>query len=129
MPFCGSGTFEANRRTGGKAVDISFKSVKLRKAFESERSLKKEYGQLSKAILARIALFESVQCLNDVPIQKPARRHQLTGDRDELYAVDLGRLYRLVFEVDNEPVPRKDDGGIDLKQVTAVKIMEVVDYH
>ena len=110
-------------------MDISFKSVKLRKAFESERSLKKEYGQLSKAILARIALFESVQCLNDVPIQKPARRHQLTGDRDELYAVDLGRLYRLVFEVDNEPVPRKDDGGIDLKQVTAVKIMEVVDYH
>ena len=29
----------------------------------------------------------------------------------------------------HEPVPRKDDGGIDLDKLTSIIIIEVVDYH
>ena len=59
----------------------------------------------------------------------PARMHQLKGNRDEQFAVDLVHPYRLVFEPNHDPLPRKKDGGINLEQVTAIKIMEVVDYH
>ena len=55
--------------------------------------------------------------------------HQLKGNRDEQFAVDLVHPYRLVFEPNHDPLPRKEDGGINLEQVTAIKIMEVVDYH
>jgi proteic killer suppression protein len=34
-----------------------------------------------------------------------------------------------VFEPADEPVPTRDDGGLDWDRVTAVSIREVVDYH
>ena len=59
----------------------------------------------------------------------PVRRHQLTGGQKRQFAIDLVQPYRLIFKPDHEPVPRKDDGGIDLNQVTAIKIIDVKDYH
>ena len=53
----------------------------------------------------------------------------LTEDRDEQYAVDLVHPKRLIFEVNHDPIPRNEDGGIDLTKVTAITIVEVVDYH
>lgn len=43
--------------------------------------------------------------------------------------MDLVHPYRLVFEPAHDPVPRTTDGGIDIDRVTAITIMEVVDYH
>jgi proteic killer suppression protein len=64
-----------------------------------------------------------------VPTTPPERRHQLKGRRKEQFAVDLDRSRRLVFKPANEPIPYSDDGGIDLDRVTAITILEVVDYH
>jgi len=44
-------------------------------------------------------------------------------------AVDMDGNNRLIFEPDHDPVPVADGGGIDLQQVTAVKILGVEDYH
>ena len=46
-----------------------------------------------------------------------------------MFAIDLVHPFRLVFEPNHDPLPRRKDGGIDLEQVTAIKILEVVDYH
>ena len=43
--------------------------------------------------------------------------------------MDLVQPYRLVFEANHEPVPREEDGGIDTQQVTAITLLDVVDYH
>ena len=67
--------------------------------------------------------------LSQVPTTPPERRHQLTGNRDEQYAIDIDRQYRLVFIPDHDPIPRRPDGGVDTDQVTAVVITEVIDYH
>ena len=64
-----------------------------------------------------------------VPTTSPERRHLLSSGRRGQYAVDLVHPYRLVFEPDHDPVPRTADGGIDIDRVTAITIMEVVDYH
>ena len=45
------------------------------------------------------------------------------------YAVDLVHLHRLVFQPSHDPVPRLADGGIDVGHVTAITIVEVIDYH
>jgi hypothetical protein len=55
--------------------------------------------------------------LYHVPKEKPERCHQLIQDRDEQFAVDITGQWRLVFEVDQRPIPRTPDGGIDLKAV------------
>lgn len=41
----------------------------------------------------------------------------------------LDGLWRLVLEPANDPLPRKEDGGLDLARITAVEIVEVIDYH
>ncbi len=81
------------------------------------------------AIMARIGVLRNASTLSKVPATPPERRHQLKGDRNEKFAVDLVHPFRLVFEPNQYQPERKRDGGIDLDQVTAIKILEVVDYH
>ena len=84
---------------------------------------------MAEVIKMRMAVLHAARNLALVPTTPPDRRHQLVGDRDEQLAVDLVHPYRLVFEVDHEPVPRRSDGGIDTEQVTAITILDVIDYH
>ncbi|MBA2678519.1 MAG: ImmA/IrrE family metallo-endopeptidase [Ktedonobacteraceae bacterium] len=52
-----------------------------------------------------------------------ARCHELVGDRKGTLAVDLGHPYRLIFEPNHIPIPRKVDGGLDWTIVTAIRIL------
>lgn len=111
-------------------MDIAFRTRKLEKTFNSAGELQKAYGdRMAKAIMNRLAVLRAARTLALVPTTPPDRRHQLRGDRDEQFAVDLVHPHRLVFEPNHDPLPRKDDGGIDVEQVTAITIIEVIDYH
>ncbi len=111
-------------------MDIAFRTRKLEKTFNSAGELQKAYGaRMAKAIMIRLAVLKAARTLALVPTTPPDRRHQLRGDRDEQFAVDLVHPHRLVFEANHDPLPRKDDGGIDVEQVTAITIIEVIDYH
>ena len=111
-------------------MDITFRTNKTAKTFNSDKELQKEYGSpMAKVIKTRLATLKVAETLDQVPATPPDRRHQLKGNRDEQYAVDLKHPYRLVFEPNHDPIPRKEDGGIDLKQVNAITVIEVIDYH
>ncbi len=111
-------------------MDIGFRTRKLERTFNAAHTLQKSYGaRMAKTIMSRMAVLRAAPSLEVVPTTPPERRHQLVGDRDELFAVDLVHPHRLVFEANHEPVPRRDDGGIDTEQVTAITILDVVDYH
>lgn len=111
-------------------MEISFKNRRLRKIFMQPGGLRKSYGARNeKVILARIAVLKGLHNLSLVPTTLPERRHQLKGNRKGQFAVNLVQPYRLIFEVDHETVPRKHSGEIDLERVTAIKILEICDYH
>lgn len=111
-------------------MEIYFKKSKLRKVFESESALNRKYGnRMARKIMMRLAVLEAASCLAEVPTTKPERCHQLSEDRDEQFAVDLVHPHRLIFEVNHDPIPRKEDGGINKEDVTAIEIIEVIDYH
>lgn len=74
-------------------------------------------------------VLQAAPTLNDMSLLPPERRHELKGKRIGTFAVDLEHPYRLIFKPAHNPVPRKHDGGIDLKEVTAITIMGVEDYH
>lgn len=114
----------------GIVVDIQFDTTKLAKIFNAEKALVRQFGQKTATkIMLRMATLAAAPNLAAVPISKPDRCHQLAADRDEQFAVDLDHPRRLVFEVDHDPAPRLEDGGIDTRRVTQIIICEVVDYH
>ena len=111
-------------------MDIAFRTRKLEKTLNSAGALQKAFGaRMAKAIMMRLAVLKNARNLDLVPTTPPERRHQLRADRDEQFAVDLVHPYRLVFEPKHDPLPRKDDGGVDTNQVTAISIVDVIDYH
>ena len=92
--------------------------------------MSKRYGQrMSRVIASRLAVLRNAPNLAAVPITPPERRHPLKGKRTSQQAVDLVHPYRLVFTPAHEPLPKHPDGGVDADQVTAIRIIEVVDYH
>ena len=111
-------------------MDISFRTRRLERTFNSERNLSIAYGdRMSRVIQIRLAVLRNARNLSQVPVTPPDRFHMLRGDRMGQYAVDLVHPYRLIFEPNHDPVPRLPDGGLNLGQVTAITILEVVDYH
>lgn len=84
---------------------------------------------MAQTIRARLGVLKNARTLADAPKTKPDRLHQLKGDRADQFAVDLVHPKRLVFEPNHDPVPRTADGGIDLERVTAITVLDVVDYH
>jgi proteic killer suppression protein len=111
-------------------VEIVFGTKKLQKAFSSQKAIIKGWGaDIGRRIMLRLAQLEAAETLQDVGSHPPARCHPLMGERAGQYAVDLQHPFRLIFVPANDPVPRKPDGSIDLAKVTAVEMLEVVDYH
>jgi len=111
-------------------MNINFATQKLTKIFNSEKLLLKEYGsENSKIIIRRMMVLYAAPTLEDVSHRPPERRHELKGARKGKFTVDLKQPYRLIFKPNHRPMPKKDDGGIDIKRVKAITILGVEDYH
>lgn len=111
-------------------MEISFKSRKLKETCNSAVKLQAAYGKKnSRKIEVRLAILRAANNLNLVPTSKPCRRHQLKGNRKNQFVVDVEHPFRIIFEPNHNPLPLKEDEGIDLTQVTAIRILSIEDYH
>ncbi|MCK5268901.1 MAG: killer suppression protein [Spirochaetes bacterium] len=111
-------------------MDIVFAKAKLERVFNSNSLLQREYGKEQAGIIQlRMSVLRAAPTLLHVPILKPDRRHQLEGNRIGQFAVDLKHPFRILFEPNHDPIPKKSDGGFDLDRITAIKIIGVEDYH
>jgi len=110
-------------------VDIIFASRRLEKLCNDDRLAQREWGKAQAGVLGR-----RLDDLRAAPTLEsfrglPGRLHELTGDRAGQLAMDLKGGDRLVIEPAHEPPPAKPDGGLDWRQVTAIRVVSVKDYH
>lgn len=113
-------------------MDISFLDTSLEEAVNSEKELRRLFDkQVAKKIMMRMGVLRAAGCLAQVPHTPPEMRHELKRNRKGQFAVDTTRTsgIRIIFKPDHDPVPVKDDGGIDLTQVSKIVILEIRDYH
>ena len=110
-------------------MEISYKSKKLEKQLTVPKKLNKTYGIRAKKINQRIKDLSGVETLADMRKIPASRCHELSGDMKGCLAVDVSGNYRLIFEPCHNPLPEKEDGGLDWQQVTRIKIIDVEDYH
>ncbi|MFA6541373.1 MAG: type II toxin-antitoxin system RelE/ParE family toxin [Bacteroidota bacterium] len=111
-------------------MEISFANRKLEKIFSDHKSLLREYGTIrAKLIKKRLAEFMAAETLSMLSTLPQVRCHELIGNRKGTLAVDLDHPYRLIFKPTDDPLPVKNDGGLDWNSVKSIKILEVVNYH
>ena len=111
-------------------MDIIFADGNLEKACCEWKGSVRRFGkQRARLVGRRLRELESAGSLRVLMTLPQLRCHELTGSRSGQLAVKLDHQFRLVFEPAHNPIPRKHDGGLDWAQVTAVRILEVVDYH
>ena len=110
-------------------MQVTFKSNKLKKSMSDLPALVKTYGDRANRLAMRLSVIHEAESLADVPAVPPERCHPLTGEWDGCFAVDVTANYRLIIEPNHNPVPRNTSGALDLKAITAVRILAVEDYH
>jgi proteic killer suppression protein len=110
-------------------LDILFRTEKLRNECNNQQLMTQRYGkQGAKRLSQRLADLAAATTLAMMK-SLPGNCHELTGDRKGQLAMSLEGGKRLIFEAADEPVPSKDDGGLDWSQVTAIRILGIEDYH
>lgn len=111
-------------------MDITFRTTKLKKASNTKRTAQKEWGtrrgELVKQRLDELRAADTLEIMRFIP---GAHCHELAQNRKGQLSVDAEHPYRVIFEPANNPTPQKEDGGLDWNRVTAIRILEVVDYH
>lgn len=55
--------------------------------------------------------------------------HQLKGTKAGEWAVSISGNHRLIFILNHDPLPFKEDGSIDEKMITNIMIIRTEDYH
>ena len=111
-------------------MEIFFRTKQLQKICSRDREMLRELGKLcTKKLKQRMMELNAAEVLGDISYLPPSRLHELTGREKETFSVDLQHPYRLLFIVADDPVPREDDGGIDLADVKTIEIIGIKDTH
>ncbi|WP_286841914.1 MULTISPECIES: type II toxin-antitoxin system RelE/ParE family toxin [Sphingobacterium] len=104
-------------------------SNKIKKKFSSAAEIKKAFGTMAKKVQARLDDIEASPNLNVLMQIQAANCHALSGNRDGEWAVNISPNHRLIFEIDNDPIPLTPTGEIDRIRVTDIRIIDTTDYH
>ena len=104
-------------------MEIRFNDKKLQKLLEDQRELKKAHGKVQALLIVqRINELLSAEHLYDISKLPQARLHLLTGDRKGHFAIDLKHPRRMILFPE-------DGDKTNLRTITCVRIIEIVDYH
>lgn len=79
--------------------------------------------------MRRLDELRAMSCLKDLSKLPPARCHELKGEHKGHLSVDLEFPLRLIFEPAENPVPKKDDGGLNWEEIRSVRILSIEDTH
>lgn len=125
-------------------MEIGFLDKKQEDLCENQRLLQRKKGEaIVKSMAKHLANLAAVEVLEDM-YKFPGKFEELTDDRAGQFSLRLDKKHRLILvpatapiprneegkiDWDKKIIPRKPDGGIDLKQVTAVIIVEAVSEH
>ena len=108
-------------------MEITYASRELEKLCNRTKYAIRKLGDMgARKLQSRLADLEAA---NDVTELIAGSPHPLKGNREGEFALSLHGAQRLVFRPEHNPLPRLEDRGIDWRNVTAVQIVEIGDYH
>lgn len=108
---------------------ILFATNDLEKVCTNRSSAVKKYNLVRAKLITR--RLDDLLAADNLAVMRTltGKCHELGEDRKGQLAVHLDGQWRLIFVPANDPLPHKNDGGLDWAQITSVKIIEIGDYH
>ena len=110
-------------------MKLSYRTNKLEKSLTTDKGLAKTFGTMAKKTKQRITQLESADNLEDISKLSALRLHPYQGDKKGIWSIDIHKNWRILFEIDQEPIPALEDGGVDLYAITIINIVSVEDPH
>ena len=110
-------------------MEIEFSSNKLMKQLTTPLEIKKSYGTMAQKVNQRIQEMKNSPTLAVLQTIPAANCHPLKGDMSGEWAVDISGNFRILFIINQSPIPKNKNNSIDTNSVTKIKITAVKDYH
>jgi toxin HigB-1 len=110
-------------------MELSYKSKKLEISINTDKGLAKSYGTLAKKSKQRKLQLQSAESLYVIAQLLTLRLHEYQGNRKGTWSIDIYKNWRILHEIDHDPIPTLEDGGVDLKAVTIICIESIEDPH
>jgi toxin HigB-1 len=109
-------------------VKILFKNNKLENSFTDDKVLYRTYGTIAKKVKQRYEDLKSADNLFIISQYSAMRLHPYKGNSG-IWSVDIFKNWRILFTINQYPIPTLDDGGVNLKEIEIIKIVSVEDPH
>jgi plasmid maintenance system killer protein len=110
-------------------MKIKYKSNKLEKQLSNPKEITKKFGTRARKVNQRMQELKAVDSLFEMKSIPVANCHELSENRQDEIAVDISANFRMIFIPDHDPLPLKEDGGLNWEKVTDIKIVKMEDYH
>ena len=110
-------------------MELSYRNNKLKKSLTTDKGIAKNYGTLAKKIKLRITQLKNADNLEVISKLPVLRLHQHIGKGKGTWSIDIQENWRILFTINQDPIPTLDDGGVDLKAITIISIESVEDPH
>ncbi len=108
---------------------VIFDTERLKAELESDKAVRRRWGEpMPRRLAARLADLDAAESLETMRAL-PGRVEELLGDRVGQLSLRLVGGFRLLFEIADDPIPKKVDGGLDWRMVRSVRVLGVEDYH
>ena len=108
---------------------LSYKTNKLEKSLTIDKETIKKYGKLAKKIKQRISELTAAENLEVIAKLPALRLHQYSGNRQGDWSIDIYKNWRIIFELNHNPIPQNEDGSVSIIEIKVIKIMSVEDPH
>ncbi len=110
-------------------MELSYKNNKLKKKLDTDKGIAKSYGTLAKKVKLRITQLKNADNLEVISKLPVLRLHQHIGKGKGTWSIDIQENWRILFIINQDPIPTLEDGGVDLKAITIISIESVEDPH
>lgn len=110
-------------------MEIRYRTKKLERTLTSDKGLSKAYGRLAKKINQRIHQLKSADNLSVIAQLPALRLHPHIGKNKGVWSIDIQENWRILFKIDQDPIPTLEDGGVDIKKVSIIRIESITDPH
>jgi plasmid maintenance system killer protein len=111
-------------------MKLFYSSKKLARSVANLPAIAANYGTHARLVNQRKNELEAAPNLSTMRSIPAAHCHELTGKLKGKLSVSISGNHRIIFKPAHDPVPTKEDGGLDWSRVTEITILDIgVDYH